>query len=43
MAAFMGRFEFEMRDPNKEIDIKGGITARPRNGMHIKLKVVDGW
>jgi cytochrome P450 len=43
MAAFVGRFEFEMRDPNEEIDIKGGITARPRNGMHIKLKVVDGW
>jgi len=43
MAAFVGRFEFEMRDPNEEIDIKGGVTARPKNGMHIKLKVVDGW
>ncbi len=43
LAALVGKFEFEMRDPNEKIDILGGITARPRNGMHIKLKVVEGW
>lgn len=43
LAAFVGKFEFEMRDPNEEIDIQGGVTARPRNGMHVKLKVVGGW
>jgi cytochrome P450 len=43
LAAFVGNFEFEMRDPNEEIEIKGGVTARPKNGMHIKLKVVEGW
>jgi cytochrome P450 len=43
LAAFVGKFEFEMRDPNEKIDIQGGVTARPRNGMHVKLKVVGGW
>jgi cytochrome P450 len=43
LAAFVGKFEFEMRDPNEVIEIKGGVTARPKNGMHIKLKVVEGW
>lgn len=43
LAAFVGKFEFEMRDPDEKIEIKGGITARPRNGLHIKLKVVEGW
>ena len=43
IAAFVGKYEFEMVDPEEKIEIKGGITARPRNGMHIKLKVVEDW
>lgn len=43
LAAFVGKFEFEMRDPNEKVEIKGGVTARPKNGMHIKLKAVEGW
>jgi cytochrome P450 len=43
LAAFVGKFEFEMTEPNEEIIIKGGITARPRNGMRVNLKAVEGW
>jgi cytochrome P450 len=43
LAAFVGKYEFEMVNPDEKIEIKGGITARPKNGMHIKLKVVEGW
>ena len=43
VAAFVGTFEFELRDPDEVIEIKGGVTARPKNGLHIKLKVVEGW
>ena len=43
IAAFVGKFEFEMVDPDEEIEVKGGITARPRNGVHVKLKVVEDW
>jgi cytochrome P450 len=43
LAAFVGKYEFEMVNPDENIVIKGGLTARPLNGMHIKLKVVEGW
>ena len=43
IAAFVGRYEFEMRDPNEKIEIKGGVTARPKNGLWLKLKAVEGW
>jgi cytochrome P450 len=43
LAVFVGTFEFEMTDPNEEIIIKGGITARPRNGMRVNLTRVEGW
>lgn len=43
LAAFVGKFRFEMKDPDEVIEIKGGVTSRPRNGMHIKLKAVEGW
>ena len=43
IAAFVGKYEFEMVNPDEKIEIKGGITARPKNGMHVKLKVVEGW
>jgi cytochrome P450 len=43
LAAFVGRYEFEMVNPDEKIEIKGGVTARPKNGMHIRLKAVEGW
>ncbi|KAL7789456.1 cytochrome P450 [Trichoderma ceciliae] len=47
LAAWVGRFEFEL--VNKEemdmnnLDIKGGVTARPANGLHVRTKVVPGY
>jgi cytochrome P450 len=43
LAAFVGSFEFEMTEPDEEIIIKGGITARPRNGMRVNLTRIEGW
>jgi cytochrome P450 len=43
LAAFVGEFEFRMTDPNEKIAIKGGITARPKNGMRVELTMVEGW
>lgn len=47
MAALVGRFEFELFD-KKEMDeknvvVKGGVTARPHRGMYVRTKVVEGW
>ncbi|KAK8042026.1 hypothetical protein PG993_006549 [Apiospora rasikravindrae] len=47
LAAWIGRFEFELKN-REEYDernmlIKGGITARPAKGLHVHAKVVEGW
>lgn len=42
LAAFVGTWEFEMLNPDEDILIKGGITARPRNGMKVVVKNA-GW
>lgn len=43
LAAFVGRFEFKMSYPDEEMVVKGGITARPKDGLRLDIKVVDGW
>lgn len=45
VAAFVGKFEFEMKNPEEleHIEIKGGITARPRDGLHLRVREVGGW
>ncbi|KAK5083922.1 hypothetical protein LTR05_006429 [Lithohypha guttulata] len=40
-AALVGKFDFELSYPDQVVVIKGGITARPRDGMHLKLKPVE--
>ena len=45
LAAFVGRFEFELKnEQDKEhIEIKGGVTARPRGGLWLKVREVRRW
>lgn len=43
LAAWMGRFEMEFEDPNYELTIQGGITARPKGGLNVRLKAAEGW
>ncbi|KAL9087751.1 MAG: hypothetical protein Q9165_006518 [Trypethelium subeluteriae] len=43
LAAWVGSFEMELAEPDKEIDIKSGITARPKGGLMVKLKPIGGW
>jgi cytochrome P450 len=43
LAAVVGRFEWELEDPNKELDIKGGVTARPKDGLNLRMKPLEGW
>jgi len=43
LAAVAGRFEFELEDKDVKIDIKTGITARPKDGLNVILRPVDGW
>lgn len=47
LASWVGRFQFKLND-EKEMDeknilIKGGVTARPAKGLYVKTTVVEGW
>lgn len=41
LAAVVGRFELEMVDKDEKIEIKGGITARPKDGLRLKVRELD--
>lgn len=47
LAAWVGKMEFALRDPEDadedKMEIKSGVTARPLKGMHVRVKVLDGW
>ena len=47
LAAWIGRFEFELNDKRmydeKNLNIKGNATTKPKGGVHVKTKVVEGW
>ncbi|KAL7627819.1 hypothetical protein AAE478_002014 [Parahypoxylon ruwenzoriense] len=47
LATWVGRFEFALKNKEEEderkLSIKGGVTARPHNGMHVYATIVDGW
>jgi cytochrome P450 len=47
LAAWVGRFAFDLQNEadrdEANIEIKGGVSARPAKGMHVKVRRVDGW
>lgn len=47
VAAWMGRFSFELKDKSlldeRNIKINPSIVAKPEGGMHMLVRVVDGW
>ncbi|PYH91074.1 cytochrome P450 monooxygenase [Aspergillus ellipticus CBS 707.79] len=43
LAAFVGRFRFELEDPDKELLLRQGATVSPRDGVLAKLTRVEGW
>ncbi|OTB06424.1 hypothetical protein M426DRAFT_55146 [Hypoxylon sp. CI-4A] len=47
LATWVGRFEFALKNEEdrdeRNLIIKGGITARPEMGMHTYATIVDGW
>ena len=43
LGSLVGRFEFELENPDMEVKIQGGITSKPKGGLSIKMKAVEGW
>jgi cytochrome P450 len=42
VAALVGRFEVEFEEGEWELKIQGGITARPKGGLRVRLREVGG-
>jgi cytochrome P450 len=40
VATLFGRFEIELEDKDYELKIQGGITAKPKGGLHVRLRDV---
>jgi cytochrome P450 len=40
VASLFGRFEVAFEDENYELQIQGGITARPKGGLRVRLRDV---
>lgn len=43
MAVFVGTFAVEMADKDEVPVSGGGITNKPKNGMRLRLQVLEGW
>lgn len=43
VAVFCGSFLMEMADPNEVAEPAGVITTKPKNGMKLRLKTLEGW
>lgn len=43
LAAWIGRFEMEFADKDFVPDVAGGVTAKPRGGLKVRARVVEGW
>lgn len=41
VAAWVAAFEMELVDKEKVIEIAGGVTQRPKGGVHIRAKAVN--
>lgn len=42
VASLVARFEMSLEDPEWKLEIQGGITARPKGGLRIKLRDIGG-
>jgi cytochrome P450 len=43
VAVFAGTFKMNMADPTEVPIPAGAITTKPKNGMRLKLQVLEGW
>lgn len=43
LAALVGRFELELEDAKKEIETDTGITLKPKDGLRVRMRLIEGW
>ncbi|KAI4118277.1 MAG: hypothetical protein LQ338_007431 [Usnochroma carphineum] len=43
VAGLVGRFEMDLEDKEAEMKIQTGVTARPKGGLMVRMRAVEGW
>lgn len=43
VAALVGRFQMELKDPDAELRVRSTVTQAPLDGVISRFKVVEGW
>ena len=43
VAAIVGRFEMELENPDGAIERQDGITSKPKGGLPVRMRVLEGW
>lgn len=43
LAAMVGRFKFELKDPDAKLELKEGATVSPKDGVMAKFTPVERW
>jgi cytochrome P450 len=43
LAVVAARLSWELRGPGEEVYPAGVVTTKPKNGMHIRVRAVEGW
>lgn len=43
VAAMVGKFDMELAEPEKKLEVRKGATIRPVDGVLVRCKALDGW
>ena len=43
VAAMVGKFEMELAEPEKKLEVRKGATIRPEDGVLVRCKALEGW
>ncbi|OJZ90757.1 hypothetical protein ASPFODRAFT_126249 [Aspergillus luchuensis CBS 106.47] len=43
LATFVGKFQFELEDPDKELILREAATVTPKDGVLVKVTPLEGW
>lgn len=43
LAALVGRFEMELENPEKEVETDASITLKPKDGVPVRMRLIEGW
>jgi cytochrome P450 len=43
VAVLVGKFEMELKDPDSKLEITGFATSKPKDGVLVRLTILEGW